>query len=51
MNDFVTITVTELEKSEEVEICMLNPMIAVGRSNQPLNDVAKLPRADFNGSK
>ena len=40
MNDFVTITVTELEKSEKVEICMLNPMIAAGRSNQLLNDVA-----------
>ena len=36
-----------------VKSCHLtfNPMIATGRSNRLLNDVAKLPRADYNGSK
>ena len=28
-----------------------NPMIAMGRSNRLLNDVAELPQADYNGSK
>ena len=34
-----------------VWIYKLNPMIAAGRSNRLLNDVAKLPRADYNGSR
>ena len=35
----------------DFEDAIVNPMIAAGRSNRLLNNVAKLPRADYNGSK
>ena len=48
----MTIDLANSKMSQKAKYCnLINPMIATGRSNRLINDVAKLPQADYNGSK